>query len=64
MGIGIERAKKSRATAPPSPQQKKTDRHSVREIRKLLEMLETQAFYTEFDLKLVKKPEGRPKLEK
>jgi hypothetical protein len=64
MGIGIERVKKSRAAAVPAVQQKATCRHSVREIRKFLEMLETQAFYTELDLKLPTKPEAPPTSEK
>jgi hypothetical protein len=64
MGIGIERVKKSRAAAVSALQQKKTCRHSVREIRKVLEMLETQAFYTEFDLKLTGKSEAPPMPEK
>ena len=53
MGIGIERVKKSRSAAPPAVQQKTAYRHSVREIRRVLEMLETQAFYTELDFKMM-----------
>jgi hypothetical protein len=61
MGIGIERVKKSRAVAPPAVQQKTAYQHSVKEIRKVLEILENQAFYTELNLSLGRKPKAPPK---